>query len=37
MCPSSQWVPVLWTMCSALLMLIVLCKSLKHPVIMWRA
>ena len=37
MCPSSQWVPVLWTMCSALLMLIVLCGSLKRPVMMWRA
>ena len=37
MCPSSQWVPVLWTMCSALLMLIVLCGSFKRPVMMWRA
>ena len=37
MCPSSQWVPVLWTMCSALLMLIVLCGLFKRPVMMWRA
>ena len=29
MCPSSQWVPVSWTMCSALLTLIVMCGSLK--------
>ena len=28
--------PVLWTMCSVLLMLIVLCGSFKHPVMMWR-
>ena len=37
MCPLSQWVPVLWTKCSALLMLIVLCGSFKRPVMMWRA
>ena len=27
----------LWTMCSALLMLIVLCGSFNRPVMMWRA
>ena len=32
MCPSSQWVPFLCTMCSALLMLIVQYGS----VMMWR-
>ena len=37
MCPSSQWVPVLWTMSLELLMLIVLCGWLKRPVMMWRA
>ena len=38
MCPSSQWVPGFFsTMCSALLMLIMLCGSLKRPVMMWRA
>ena len=36
MCHSFQWVPVLWTMCSSLLMLIVLCGSFKRPVMMWR-
>ena len=35
MFPSSQWVPVWWTVFSALLMLVVLCGPLKRPMDVW--